>query len=75
MAVWGGMGAIVCMAVIVILVAIVAAFALVRLKRHGRVVSCPTCGSVARLHERYWMCDDCKRMIGVSIDGRPFISL
>ena len=75
MTLWGGVVAIICMSAIVILALIVAVFALMRLGRHGRVVSCPTCGSAARLHEPYWMCDDCKRMVGVSIDGRPFISL
>jgi hypothetical protein len=75
MALWGGVVAIIYMAAIVILALIVVALALMRSKRHSRVVSCPTCGSAARLHERYWMCDDCKRMVGVAIDGRPFISL
>ena len=45
-----------------------------RLRLRGGAMSCPTCGGPARLHGTQLMCDVCKRCVGVSINGKPYIS-
>ena len=33
-------------------------------------MSCPICGAATRFHNPYLMCDECKRFVGVRINGR-----
>jgi hypothetical protein len=46
-----------------------------RLRLRGSSLSCPTCGAPARLQGTQLMCDACKQCVGVSINGKPYISL
>jgi hypothetical protein len=36
----------------------------------GEQMSCPICGSATRFHNPYLMCDECKRFVGVRINGK-----
>jgi hypothetical protein len=36
----------------------------------GEQISCPICGGATRFHNPYLMCDDCKRFVGVRINGK-----
>jgi hypothetical protein len=40
----------------------------------GEQMSCPTCGGATRFHDPYVMCDDCKRCVGVRINGKAHAS-
>ena len=40
----------------------------------GGPMSCPTCGGATRFHEPYLMCDECKRCVGVRINGKAYAS-
>jgi hypothetical protein len=40
----------------------------------GESMSCPICGGATRFHDPYLMCDDCKRFVGVRINGKPYAS-
>ena len=45
--------------------------ALVVLSRpSGESMSCPICGGATRFHDPYLMCDECKRCVGVRINGK-----
>jgi hypothetical protein len=49
--------------------------ALGRLSRsNGEQMSCPICGGATRFHDPYLMCDDCKRCVGVRINGKALAS-
>ena len=37
-------------------------------------MSCPICGAATRFHDPYLMCDDCKRCVGVRINGKAYTS-
>jgi len=41
---------------------------------NGELMSCPICGGATRFHEPYLMCDDCKRCVGVRINGKAHAS-
>ena len=36
----------------------------------GGPISCPICGGATRFHNPYLMCDECKRFVGVRINGK-----
>jgi len=40
----------------------------------GESMSCPICGAATRFHDPYLMCDDCKRCVGVRINGKAHAS-
>ena len=40
----------------------------------GESMSWPICGGATRFHEPYLMCDDCKRCVGVRINGKAHAS-
>ena len=40
----------------------------------GESMSCPICGGATRCHDPYLMCDDCKRCVGVRINGKAHAS-
>jgi hypothetical protein len=40
----------------------------------GESVSCPICGGATRFHDPYLMCDECKRFVGVQINGKAHTS-
>jgi hypothetical protein len=40
----------------------------------GEPMSCPICGGATRFHNPYLMCDECKRLVGVRINGKPYAS-
>lgn len=40
----------------------------------GESVSCPICSGATRFHDPYLMCDDCKRCVGVRINGKAYTS-
>jgi hypothetical protein len=37
-------------------------------------MSCPNCGGATRFHSPYLMCDDCKRCVGIRINGKAHVS-
>jgi hypothetical protein len=39
-----------------------------------QAMSCPICGGATRFHDHYLMCDDCKRCVGVRINGKAHAS-
>jgi hypothetical protein len=43
-------------------------------RRSGESMSCPICGGATRFHDPYLMCDDCKRCVGVRINGNAHAS-
>jgi hypothetical protein len=40
----------------------------------GGPMSCPICGGATRLHKQHLMCDECKRIVGVQINGKAYAS-
>jgi hypothetical protein len=40
----------------------------------GEPMSCPICGGATRFHKPYLMCDECKRLVGIRINGKPYAS-
>jgi hypothetical protein len=36
----------------------------------GQSMTCPICGGATRFHDQYLMCDDCKRCVGVRVNGK-----
>ena len=40
----------------------------------GESMSCPICGGATRFHKPYLMCDECKRLVGIRINGKPYAS-
>jgi hypothetical protein len=40
----------------------------------GASMSCPICGGATRFHDPYLMCDECKRCVGVRINGKAHAS-
>jgi hypothetical protein len=40
----------------------------------GGQISCPICGGATRFYEPYLMCDECKRFVGVRINGKAYAS-
>jgi hypothetical protein len=36
----------------------------------GESMSCQICGGATRFHNPYLMCDECKRFVGVRINGK-----
>jgi hypothetical protein len=40
----------------------------------GESMSCPICGAATRFHDPYLMCDECKRFVGVQINGKAHAS-
>ena len=50
---------------------VLGAFA-VRSRWRGGSTPCPTCGGRTRVHEPYLMCDECKNLVGVVIDGHAY---
>jgi hypothetical protein len=43
-------------------------------RSNGEQMSCPICGGATRFHNPYLMCDDCKRCVGVRINGKAHAS-
>jgi hypothetical protein len=43
-------------------------------RRSRESMSCPICGGATRFHDPYLMCDDCKRCVGVRINGKAHAS-
>ncbi len=43
-------------------------------RTNGELVSCPICGGATRFHRLYLMCDECKRLVGVRINGKSYVS-
>jgi hypothetical protein len=43
-------------------------------RSNGEQMSCPICGGATRFHNPYLMCDDCKRCVGVRINGKAHVS-
>jgi hypothetical protein len=39
-------------------------------RSNGEQMSCPICGGATRFRNPYLMCDDCKRFVGVRINGK-----
>jgi hypothetical protein len=40
----------------------------------GESVFCPICGGATRFYDPYLMCDECKRFVGVRINGKAYAS-
>ena len=59
-------------AFIIVVLVLGAVYLLSRLR--GGASSCPTCGGSVRLQGTQLMCDACKQNVGVSINGKHYIS-
>ena len=40
----------------------------------GELMSCPVCDGATRFHKPYLMRDECKRLVGIRINGKPYAS-
>jgi hypothetical protein len=43
-------------------------------RSNGEQMACPICGHGTRFHDPYPMCDECKRCVGVRINGKAHAS-
>ena len=43
-------------------------------RTNGELMSCPICCGATRFHKPYLMCDECKRLVGVRINGKSYVS-
>ena len=43
-------------------------------RSNGEQMGCPICGGATRFHKPYLMCDECKRLVGVRINGKAHAS-
>jgi hypothetical protein len=43
-------------------------------RSNGQQMACPICGRGTRFHDPYLMCDECKRCVGVRINGKVHVS-
>jgi hypothetical protein len=39
-------------------------------RRNGEQMACPIYGDATRFHNPYLMCDECKRCVGVRVNGK-----
>jgi hypothetical protein len=44
--------------------------------RRGKddLMACPTCGGATRVHDDYLMCDSCRRIAGIRMNGQNYAS-